>query len=82
MGNSRKKAFRWGHIRWCNKDGDYEENLTEVITIPVAMKKNLLDVIHVNREYYFKLTGYLGVVFNLVKEWRELSSNDEQEGVE
>lgn len=52
-----------------------------MVTIPVAMKKNLLDVVHVNEEYYFKLTGYLGEVFNLVKEWRELSSNDEQEGV-
>lgn len=73
-GKFEKEGIPMGAYRVVYKDGDYEENLTEVTTIPVAMKKNLLDVVHVNREYYFKLTGYLGEVFNLVKEWRELSS--------
>ena len=81
-GKFEKEGIPMGAYQVVYKDGDYEENLTEVITIPVAMKKNLLDVVHVNREYYFKLTGYLGEVFNLVKEWRVLSSIDEQEGVE
>ena len=53
------------------KDG-YQELITETVA-PEEMKDRLLDVYMINPEYYFKMTGYLGELFNLVREWWELS---------
>ena len=53
-----------------------EESITDILTLPIAYEDNLLDMWRANEDYYFKLTGYLGMVFNSVKEWWEVSNDD------
>ena len=53
----------------------YIEEITETIA-PRNMKDHLLDVYMINPDYYFKMTGYLGELFVLVREWWKLSSED------
>lgn len=53
----------------------YIEEITETI-VPREMKDHLLDVYMINPDYYFKMTGYLGELFVLVREWWKLSSED------
>lgn len=60
------------------KDG-YQELITETVA-PEEMKDRLLDVYMINPEYYFKMTGYLGELFNLVREWWKLSGEMDSGG--
>lgn len=54
------------------KDSEYVEPITEVVS-PVRLSGSLLDVVVINPEFYFKLTGYLGGLFNSVRNWWQLS---------
>ena len=60
------------------KDG-YQELITETVA-PEEMKDRLLDVYMINPEYNFKMTGYLGELFNLVREWWKLSGEMDSGG--
>ncbi len=53
----------------------YIEDISETIA-PIEMKDHLLDVYMINPDYYFKMTGYLGELFTLVREWWKLSSEN------
>lgn len=73
LNHFKREGIEYGHYQIAYKTDDYEENVTDVLTLPTLYAPNLLDVVYINKEYYFKLTGYLGEVFNLVKEWWDLS---------
>lgn len=76
LNHFKREGIDYGHYQIAYKTKDYEENLTDVLTLPTSFASNLLDVVYINEEYYFKLTGYLGEVFNLVKEWWEVSGRE------
>ena len=54
-------------------DGEYNEVITGLIA-PVKTKDKLLDVFLIMPEYIFKLTGYLGALFDSVVEWWKITS--------
>lgn len=72
----RRDGIEIGTYQIVYKVEDYEESITDILTLPIAYEDNLLAMWRVNEDYYFKLTGYLGMVFNSVKEWWEVSNDD------
>ena len=58
-------------------DGEYSAAITDTIA-PLEAKEYLLDVLMINPDYYYKLTGCLGELFNQVKEWWKLSSPNDR----
>ncbi len=54
-------------------DGEYKEEITGLFA-PVKAKDSLLDVFLIMPEYYFKLTGYIGGLFNSVVGWWRMTS--------
>ena len=73
----RRDGIEIGTYQIVYKVEDYEESITDILTLPIAYEDNLLAMWRVNEDYYFKLTGYLGMVFNSVKEWWEVSQDDQ-----
>lgn len=53
----------------------WQQNITDTI-VSREMIGHLLDVYMINSDYYFKMTGYLGELFTLVREWWKLSSEN------
>ena len=53
---------------------DYQEEISRFVP-PEKAKDNLLAVFLINPEYYFKMSGYLGELLNLVREWWQVSGN-------
>ena len=74
--NFRRDGLEIGTYQIVYKVEDYEESITGILTLPIAYEDNLLDMWRINEDYYFKFTGYLGMVFNCVKEWWEVSNDD------
>lgn len=62
-----------GHFAIIYNDGEYKEVITETLA-PMTAKDMLLDVYMINPEYYYKLTGYLGGLFNNVVEWWKMTN--------
>lgn len=70
-----KNGVKLGLFKIIYEKDSYIEEITEIIA-PRDMKEHLLDVYIINPDYYFKMTGYLGELFVLVREWWKLSSED------
>ena len=70
----RKDGMEMGTYQIVYVNGDYKKPIIEILTLPTAYEGNLLDMWRVKKEYYFKLTGYLGEVFNCVKDWWSVSN--------
>ena len=51
----------------------YSVKITEVLA-PMEAKDNLLDIYMINQDYYYKVSGYLGELFESVREWWKLSN--------
>lgn len=72
-----QQGVKLGHFLVYYNDGEYSEAITDTIA-PLEAKEYLLDVLMINPDYYYKLTGYLGGLFNQVKEWWKLSSPNDR----
>ncbi len=70
-----ENGVKLGIFKIVYEKDSYIEDITETIA-PIEMKDHLLDVYMINPDYYFKMTGYLGELFTLVREWWKLSSEN------
>lgn len=70
-----ENGVKLGLFKIVYEKDSYIEEITETIA-PREMKDHLLDVYMINPDYYFKMTGYLGELFVLVREWWKLSSKN------
>lgn len=70
----KENGLKLGYYKIIYEKDGYQELITETVA-PAEMKDRLLDVYMINPEYYFKMTGYLGELFNLVCEWWQLSGD-------
>ena len=69
-----ERGLKLGHFEIYYATESYREKMTETIA-PMEMKDNLLDVFIINPDYYYKLTGYIGELFNSVRTWWEMSND-------
>ena len=70
----KDKGVKLGLFRIMYEKDDYQEEISRFVA-PEKAKDNLLAVFLINPEYYFKMSGYLGELLNLVREWWQVSGN-------
>ena len=68
-------GLKVGHFAIIYNDGKYKEVVTETLA-PVEAKDMLLGVYMINPDYYYKLTGYLGDLFDNVVEWWKMTNGN------
>ena len=70
----KDKGVKLGLFRIMYEKDGYQEEISRFVA-PEKAKDNLLAVFLINPEYYFKMSGYLGELLNLVREWWQVSGN-------
>lgn len=61
-----------GDFQIIYNDGHYSEVVTETFA-PIDSESTLLKVMKLNPDYYYKLTGYMGVLINNVVAWWKMT---------
>ena len=74
VGEMEDLGMKLGHFEINYHTDSYSEKITETLA-PLEAKDNLLNVYMINPEYYFKVSGYLGELFESVREWWRMSND-------
>lgn len=67
VGEMEDLGVKLGHLEIHYHTDSYSEKITDILA-PLEVKDNLLDVYVINPEYYYKVSGYLGELFESVRE--------------
>jgi hypothetical protein len=74
VGKMENLGMKLGNFEISYHTDSYSEKITDVLA-PLEAEEKLLDVYMINPEYYYKVSGYLGELFESVREWWKMSND-------